>query len=161
MSVIQKQNSTDSGDILADQISAQNAEAILAGKKVIKRARRFLYLISAFWALIFISLIIITLQDGADAITLVSAGAPGLMLSAIFFGIGAWTKLKPYSALMTAIVLISIFLLLVLVINAIEEGIRGVAYSIPVGIILVFMITFFSRRLDKAKFLQQAQDEKS
>lgn len=113
--------------------------------KPIKKARNILFALAGI-QIIFTFFLVRDLEDLALYITM----AISFGIAAIFFALGLWTKYKPYTAIVTALV-IYISLLLIDVISDPASILRGV-------LIKILAISLMVSALKNAKEVQQWLD---
>jgi hypothetical protein len=117
----------------------------------VKKARNAL-----FWAagLLFLGEIIAMARAGFfDP----ASTALGAVISGIFIALAFWTKKKPYTAIVTGLIVFIAYWLFVIVANGILDGAEGVGKAIIGGIIIrIIIIVNLVRSLQDAKELQQA-----
>ncbi len=142
---------------LADQFEELRQIELEGYELAVKKARNAL-----FWTagLIFFWEMFAIWKDTGSFDPFVLAFASGV--AAIFIGLALWTKKKPYTALITGIIVFVLYIALVVVVNGMAEGIKGVLAGLFSGIIvkiLIFINLF--RPIKDAKLLQEAKDQRS
>ncbi|MBS1509728.1 MAG: hypothetical protein JST86_02710 [Bacteroidetes bacterium] len=123
----------------------------------VRKARNALFLAAG---LILLSEIIGYIRSGVDpepiGISIV------VIIIGSFVALALWTKRKPHTAVITGIILFTLYILLVAIINGYVDGAMGVFLGLVGGWlfkILIYVALF--RHLGDAKELQAALDEKS
>lgn len=144
-------NTTESPDLLTDhldEIKRINREGY---ELTIKKARNALFWVAG---LVFLAEIISTIRDssGFDMFVFVFA----LLISGIFIALALWTKKKPYTALLTGLVLYIAYILFVAGINGYVDGTTGFLKGIFSGIIAkAIILGILIRAIPDARALQE------
>lgn len=138
----------------AEELKPNEQETIFKGEafslegydKGIKNARNALFVVAALQ--IIFGIIMGVAQGGDEAVYVMVVAC---VIGAIFFGLGLWTKSKPYTAILTGLILF-------IVLHTIE-AIADPA-SIMRGIILkVLVIVYLAKSLGDAKEAQQMKKD--
>ena len=80
--------------------------------------------------------------------------------AAIFVALALWTKKKPYTAIITGIILFTVLILLAAGVNGYVDGAEGVFKALFGGIIVKVLIYLnLIRAVKDAKLLQKAKEE--
>ena len=92
--------------------------------------------------------------EGFDPISVAFA----VVIGGSFIALGLWTKKKPYSAIMTGLVVFIAYLVLVMVVNSLIEGGEGFLKALFGGIIVkVIILVNLILPIKDAKELQEAK----
>jgi hypothetical protein len=121
----------------------------------VKKARNAL-----FWAagLLFLGEMFALVREGE--FEPVSVGL-AILIAGIFIALGLWTKKKPYTAIITGIIVFIVHWLFVITVNAIAFGAEGAGKAIIGGIIIrIIIMVNLVRSLQDAKELQLAITER-
>ncbi len=140
-------------DVIADYAEGLKQIEIEGYETAVKKARNAL-----FWAggLYFLwEMIGMYRADlGFDLIWFISA----VIEAAIFIGLAFWTKKKPFTAVVTGLIVFLALIILSAVMFGISEGPAGVFKSLISGFIVkILIITNLVRPLKDAKALQEAK----
>ena len=142
-------------DVIANYANDLKQFEIEGYERAVKKARTALFIAAG---LIFLSEMIgmYRLYDGFDplifGIAVIEAG--------IFVGLALWTKTKPYTAVLTGLIVFIGFIILSVVVNGMTDGGMGVGKAIFSGIIFkVIILVNLISPLKDAKALQEAKKE--
>ena len=124
----------------------------------VKKARNAL-----FWAagLILLGQVFVYVSSHVEEIDPISVSV-ALAIVGTFIGLAIWTKKKPYSAIITGLIVFILYILLVVVTNGIVYGAEGVFKSL-IGwfLIKIFIFVALIRPLKDAKELQKIKEEQA
>jgi len=114
--------------------------------KHVKNARNAIFVV-AVTQLVFGAFIVLSGSKNEDILTLAISLGIIILIALIFFSLGLWTKKKPYSAILSAL----IFYVALLLIDAVYEPM-----SLFKGIIVkIFIIIYLARGLGDARDAQR------
>ena len=139
-------------DVIADYANEIQQIHMEGNERSVRRARN-----SLFWAgglIFFWEMVSMFRTTGFDAIVFTIA----LIEGGIFVGLGLWTKKKPYTAIVTGLIVFIAFIILSIVINGMLEGAEGVLKALFSGIIVrVIILVNLILPLKDAKELQESK----
>ncbi len=147
--------STNNNDIIADHVDGIRQIELEGYELDVKKARNALFWVAGlvmFWELI-------SVYRETNTIELSDSIFP-IIVALLFIGLALWTKNKPYTALVTGIILFTLYRLLGIGAYGIAYGMEGIVKALLSGIIITVIIYYqLFRSLKQAKELQQAKEE--
>lgn len=148
-------NPNEQPSVIADQMNEIRQIEMEGYELGVKKARNAL-----FWAggLIFAGEMIqmIRLNEGFDPLVFGIA----VLEAGIFIGLGLWTRKKPYTAVVTGLIVFLLFIVLSGLVGYMEAGGEGFAKGLFSGIIVkVIILVALAKAISDARALQAAQNE--
>jgi hypothetical protein len=142
-------------DIIADYANEIQQIQNEGNERSVRRARNAL-----FWAggLIFLGEMIamFTSTTGFDPLIFTI----GLFEGGIFIALALWTKKKPYTAIVTGFIVFVSFIIISMIISAMDDGAAGAMKALVSGaIVKVLIIINLIRPIRDAKALQEAKKQ--
>ena len=139
-------------DVIADYANEIHQIHMEGNERSVRRARNAL-----FWAggLIFLAEMIAMFRTtGFDPVIFAIA----LVEGGIFIGLAFWTKKKPYTAILTGLIVFIVLIILSVVINGMAEGGVGIIKALFSGIIIrVIILVNLILPIKDAKELQESR----
>jgi uncharacterized membrane protein len=139
-------------DIIADYANEIQQIQMEGNERLVRKARNAL-----FWAgglIFFWEMIAMFRTTGFDPLIFIIA----LVEGGIFIALAFWTRKKPYSAIITGLVVFIVFIALSVVVNGMVEGGVGVLKALFSGIIVkVIILVNLILPIKDAKELQEAR----
>ncbi len=114
-----------------------------------------------FWAaaLIFVAEVVVYASSAAELDPLAISFI--VIVSSAFVALGLWTKKRPFTAIVSGLILFILYILLVAIVNGYAEGAIGVIKGLFGGwIFKILIFVALIKHLQDAKELQKALDEK-
>ena len=140
-------------DVIADYANSVQQIEIEANERSVRKARNALFWaggLIVFWEMF----AMFRSPEGFDPISIAFA----VVIGGAFIALGVWTKKKPYSAIMTGLVVFIAYLALVIVANSLIEGSAGFLKALLGGIIVkVIILVNLILPIKDAKELQEAK----
>jgi hypothetical protein len=140
-------------DVIADYANTMQQIEIEAYERTVRKARNALFWaggLIVFWEMF----AMFRSPEGFDPVSIAFA----VIIGGAFIALGLWTKKKPYSAIMTGLIVFVAYLILVMVINSLLEGGEGLLKAIFGGIIVkVIILVNLILPIKDAKQLQEAK----
>ena len=140
-------------DVIADYANEIQQIHMEGNERSVRRARN-----SLFWAgglIFFWEMVAMFRTTGFDPVVFTIA----LIEGGIFVGLALWTKKKPYTAIITGLIVFIVFILLSVIIYGMTEGGVGVLKALFSGIIVkVIILVNLILPIKDAKELQDSRN---
>lgn len=146
-----EQKTNDTPDVLTDHLDEIKQIHKEGYELSMRKARNALFWVAG---LIFLAELISMFRSGEGFDPYVFGVA--LVISGVFIALALWTKKKPYTALITGLVLYAAYILFVAAVNGYIDGAGGFAKGLLGGLIAkVIIFTVLIRAIPDARALQE------